>query len=232
MLFAGLNHSSHPRIIARIDSFESLSARYVWKVCTAQLHRFLFLYFRISLSRTQDQLHHSHRLPNEFYLTPCKDRAAIVRCGFREPTRGPGGAPVPVYAHVIQYRDTLEIDLQYYFFFAYNGPIVSWLPAAGTHEADWEHVTVRLAPDGHSIRAVYFDAYDWEGKWALQPATAVTAHDGYLLTEGTHPLVFAAKHSHSCYPWAGLHVSPNTASAVRTCSRVLGCNRNGASAEW
>lgn len=28
---------------------------------------------------------------------------------------------VPIYAHVIQYDDTKEIDIQYYFFYAYNG---------------------------------------------------------------------------------------------------------------
>ena len=59
---------------------------------------------------------HTAEEPNsDFYVTPTKDNKAVAYAGVRELDS------VPIYTHVIQYDDTKEIDIQYYFFYAYNG---------------------------------------------------------------------------------------------------------------
>jgi len=35
----------------------------------------------------------------------------------------------------------------------------------GSHEGDWEHITVRVSPDGEKIIGVYMAAHGWEGRW-------------------------------------------------------------------
>ena len=53
--------------------------------------------------------------------------------------------------------------MQYMTFLAYNGPykLFHWLYVGplGAHDADWEHVTVRLSPDGQDVRGVYYSAH-------------------------------------------------------------------------
>ena len=31
----------------------------------------------------------------------------------------------------------------------------------GAHDADWEHVTVRLSPDGSRVLGIYYSAHRW-----------------------------------------------------------------------
>lgn len=76
---------------------------------------------------------------------------------------------VPIYAHVKEtvnpkgVRDSLEIN--YMKFLAYNGSYKPFgvIPAGdlGAHDADWEHVTVRLTPDAQSLLGVYYSAHRW-----------------------------------------------------------------------
>ena len=57
--------------------------------------------------------------PNcDFYVSPSKDNKAIAYAGVKDVDS------VPVYAHVLQYDDTKEIDIQYFFFYAYNGTVL------------------------------------------------------------------------------------------------------------
>ena len=74
---------------------------------------------------------------------------------------------VPIYAHVKQtmgpkgVRDAIEIN--YMKFLAFNGSYkpFGWIPAGalGAHDADWEHVTVRLSPDAQHLLGAYYSAH-------------------------------------------------------------------------
>ena len=48
-------------------------------------------------------------------------------------------------------------------FLAFNGSyrVFGWIPAGdlGAHDADWEHVTARLSPDGSQLLGVYYSAH-------------------------------------------------------------------------
>lgn len=240
---------------------------------------------------------------------------------------------VPAYVHVVISQDGKELDLQYYLFFCYNGPLIGNLPTTGVHEGDWEHVTVRLrykdvenllsaktetlpaktdslpakteslsgktdsslssndhqslraravaaqkcevehtqsprkglirdktavgqavgfsatphpsdssksfpppAPtspeqsedrrqveqlsrspnictlsfglpiDCIYIRAIFMARHGNEGMWYTRPASSKdgSSRDGYVLSENTHVVVYAAKYSHASYPWSGI----------------------------
>lgn len=84
-------------------------------------------------------------------------------------------------------------DIQYWFFYAYNGDITTG--ADFEHEGDWEHVTVRLDENVQSIRQVFFHAHNTESEWR-QPGE-------FQLTAGTHPVAYSAKHTHATYSSAG-----------------------------
>lgn len=60
-------------------------------------------------------------------------------------------------------------------FLAYNGSykLFGWIPAGdlGAHDADWEHVTMRLTPDGRRVLGVYYSAHR-------------CAHSDFCLTQG------------------------------------------------
>ncbi|HKO57283.1 MAG TPA: Vps62-related protein [Thermoanaerobaculia bacterium] len=106
------------------------------------------------------------------------------------------------YAHVLAVpSQPSHLDIQYMFFFPYNGDIFL-LSIFGSHEGDWEHVTVRIDTSSNTIFAIYFSSHDSEGKWWNQPSTSSSSQDGYQLNSG-HPVVYCALSSHASYPWAG-----------------------------
>jgi len=91
-------------------------------------------------------------------------------------------------------------DVQYIFFYAYNGDM-AWGPVESAHEADFEHITVRVESDLKTVHAVYYAAHDGEGKWYSQ-ASSPGATDGYSMTAQSRPIVFSGLDSHASYPWA------------------------------
>ena len=101
------------------------------------------------------------------------------------------------------------LDLQYWFFYAFNGAesIVaqegrvheSSLTNMSFHEADWEHVVVRI-DSSSNIVGVYFAQHD-RGEW-VPPATQDPKH-GYSLTNGSQLVVYAGLGSHASYPRPG-----------------------------
>ena len=107
------------------------------------------------------------------------------------------------YAHVRfapgKYQGTY--DIQYIFFYAYNGDM-AWGPVESAHEADFEHITVRLDADLKTILGIYYSAHDGEGKWYSQPSSP-DVKDGYSITADGHPIVFSGLDSHASYPWSG-----------------------------
>jgi hypothetical protein len=106
--------------------------------------------------------------------------------------------PPPVYAHVRRYPNTL-IDIQYWFFYPYNGPAGI---GVGAHPGDWEHVTVRVdrntdtrfLPRGRLV-GVLFSAHDHEETWTQHPQLAAGANSA----TGIHPVAYVAHHSHANY---------------------------------
>lgn len=106
---------------------------------------------------------------------------------------------VPMYAvakDVVEDDGSLEaIEINYIIFFAYNGPYNIVGEKVGGHVGDFEHVTMRLCPNG-GLQGVYFNAHrNVDGNWV--PAKGVKMVDG-------RPYVYISKNSHGCYPSAGI----------------------------
>jgi hypothetical protein len=100
-----------------------------------------------------------------------------------------GGSPDPadwtVYGHAYRAADG-GVLLQYWFFYAYN-----YFLGFCDHDADWEHVTVRLGPAGRPAGA-WFARHDANapGVWVDWPR---------IRKEGFHPVVLSARGSHASY---------------------------------
>jgi hypothetical protein len=102
------------------------------------------------------------------------------------------------------------LDLQFWFFYGFNGPgkfrIVAGniftdyreMDTAGRHYGDWEHVTIRVARtgDGWGLRNVYLSRH----------AFTIWVNDlSKLQFSGTKPIVYAGRDSHAHYETAGMH---------------------------
>jgi hypothetical protein len=123
---------------------------------------------------------------------------AILTASIGEPARterlhpmpsARSGSPFPadwtVYGHAYRAADG-GVLLQYWFFYAFNS-----FHGLGDHDADWEHVTVRIDPAGRPLGAWYarHDA-NAPGVWAPWDS---------LRREGRHPVVLSALGSHASY---------------------------------
>lgn len=109
-------------------------------------------------------------------------------------------------------------DIQYWFCYGFNGPgfagvkvnlpwpigtkaaTVDTAPG-GDHEGDWEHILVRVGPDGE-IKHVYCSQHDG-GTW-YKPASSPGAHDGFTLDSNGHPIVYSALYGHPSYVYPGV----------------------------
>lgn len=123
-----------------------------------------------------------------------------------------------MYVHVRRATDPAGvadkdwIDIQYWFFYPYNGGIgglIYPMFPGGTHEGDWEHVTVRVSNwrdlSASAVEAVFFAAHGRaEGKWLVKSGNSPRS-GRYTLVDGKHPLVYSAYHSHASYENDGLH---------------------------
>ncbi|GMH40262.1 hypothetical protein BSKO_08166 [Bryopsis sp. KO-2023] len=105
----------------------------------------------------------------------------------------------PLYAVVKDIADkhgnTQAIEINYFFFCAFNSPYYIVGKGFGGHVGDFEHVTVRLCPDGR-LQGVYYNAHrNIDGNWV--PAKKVRLLEG-------RPLVYVARDHHGCYPSPGI----------------------------
>jgi hypothetical protein len=75
---------------------------------------------------------------------------------------------VPVYAHVKELVDPASgartaLEVNYMKFLAFNGSykLFGWIYVGelGAHDADWEHVTLRLSADARRVLGVYYSAH-------------------------------------------------------------------------
>ncbi len=131
--------------------------------------------------------------------------AAAIRAGDLE--------SATAYVHVVPVTaDSLGnsvewLDIQYWFFYAFNGAEsvvgqvrdgsldvhASKLTNLSYHQADWEHIVVRI-DSSLNIIGVFFAQHDG-GTWVYP--------GGYSLVNSTHVQVFAGLGSHASYPQAG-----------------------------
>jgi len=132
---------------------------------------------------------------------------------------------VPFYTHVNKNADG-DWQIFYIFLYAYNGAL--WLCGVpekterdcscfqvGGHQADIEHMTVIVDAVTERPKRFYYAAHGSNaGKW-LNP-------DEIQLWEGSHPVVYSAKHSHASYWLTG------------TICRCLGCisDHTGQGERW
>lgn len=107
-----------------------------------------------------------------------------------------------------------HIDLEFWFFYPFNGPgkfrvtvgnvftDYVQMQTCGRHYSDWEHVTVRLTPapgtpQGWSVQSVYLSRHSFS-VW-ISDLTK-------LQFSGTHPVIYVARDSHAHYPAANDHL--------------------------
>jgi hypothetical protein len=123
-----------------------------------------------------------------------------------QPTAHPnvGTTTAPVYVKTFAYPT--HIDIKYIFFYPFQGfqtfragilrgfttrkRNFEWA-RFGRHEADWEHITVRLDAVDLRLRGVFYGQHG-ESVWVEQPP----------LVDETHPVVLSALNSHASY-WTG-----------------------------
>jgi hypothetical protein len=138
--------------------------------------------------------------PSAFFLEQTDANGGDSLDAFRAATRqGPGSTGWICYAHVRPVSSG-TCDIQYIFFYAYNGDLLTGTPDSA-HEADMEHITVRVKGDFSSIEKVYYAAHDEEGKWYFPLSDNIT---GYPVTSDGRPVVYSALDSHASYPAAGV----------------------------
>jgi len=105
---------------------------------------------------------------------------------------------VPFYVRTVEHEE--YIDISYIFLYAYNsGYFLGPIYLGGEHEADIEHLTVRVVktedPDTSRILKIYYSAHGSpEGVW-------INASD--IEMENGHPVGYIAKGSHAMYPKQG-----------------------------
>jgi hypothetical protein len=117
------------------------------------------------------------------------------------------------FVSVLQGADGTYLDLQFWFFYAYNGPAKFHLTVGrvvddhvrmstcGRHYGDWEHVTLRL------VRARETSGLPWRLQDVYLSRHAFSKWLGgisALRFSGRHPIVYVARDSHAHYPSAGV----------------------------
>ena len=95
------------------------------------------------------------------------------------------------YVRTLPYTD--YADIQYWFFYPYNGDITPG-PLNFAHEGDFEHITVRVSYNGEMVQAFYA-AHDKEGQWH--------SPKDITMNSAGRPVVYSAKSSHASYPTSG-----------------------------
>lgn len=115
---------------------------------------------------------------------------------------------------VIEAPDRTHVDLQFWFFYPFNGPGKFHLTigkvvddrvkmnTCGRHYGDWEHVTLRL------VRAHAADTDAWRLQDVYLSRHSISQWLGGvsgLRFTGRHPIVYIARDSHAHYPSAGTH---------------------------
>lgn len=161
---------------------------------------------------TSEEEGRAHNSDDCLYLNiPRGPRERETRHGFR-PAAGVIEAPCYVNARAVP-DDPESFDIQYWFFYAFNGRD-GWHI---THEGDWEHVTVRVSNVSEPILlSTYLSAHGLDsGGWAA-PAPGPDAGAGLRVTPSGRPIVYSALGSHASYTNPGEHGRGRIKSSDRT----------------
>lgn len=107
---------------------------------------------------------------------------------------------VPLYCRVrdIEFNGAQMLEIVYIVHYAYNGSynIMGCIPL-GAHDADFEHITVRVLPASETIHSIYFAAHaSRDGMWWTPKDQVVELEDGL------RPHVYVAHNGHGHYPWS------------------------------
>jgi hypothetical protein len=152
----------------------------------------------------------------DYYLSP---ESGAVHRGETDTNK------VPYYVHVAAV-DGRVVELQYYFFYPYNGPVPLFCnPSAGVktlgaHEGDWEGVRLRVDVDARAIIEVYLATHGDQGI-PLRHSTQGAGDPTHYQVIGKRPVVYAAFHSHASYP----DIAKHTRLKGLTCDRCTGGRR-------
>ena len=114
------------------------------------------------------------------------------------------------------------VQLQFWFFYGYNGPAKFHLrvgevysqdvemDTSGRHSGDWEHVTLELVcpAGGDSLSENSSVAANWQLRrvYLSRHSLTIWADRSELTFDGDHPLIYAARDSHAHYASPGLTV--------------------------
>jgi hypothetical protein len=118
----------------------------------------------------------------------------------------PGQPQAPFYGVVIDNPDMSATDLLFMFFYAYNGLAGRAFYEIGVHEADLEHVIIRLSQDQSTIVGMYCQAHasdDAFSQWYYPPSSSEHPNFTFYDTSNQHPTVYSAAESHASYTAAG-----------------------------
>jgi hypothetical protein len=159
--------------------------------------------------------HNGQRDGTDLYLDiPRGPDQHNTRRGFR-PNDGQLSAPCYVNARSAP-DNSAAFDLQYWFFYPFNGREGRRI----THEGDWEHVTVRVTNDSEPrLIAVYISAHGQNnGGWAF-PDNGVEVGPILQFASGGNPIVYSALGSHASYSSAGVYKQSWPKAGDRTSDR-------------
>ena len=107
------------------------------------------------------------------------------------------------YTHPHYIDQGRAIEINYILFFPFNGQAFTHSKlinrlffrfGVGFHEGDFEHITVRVSPDGSKVYGVYYSAHANEETWLTQDIP---------VTPQGQPLAYVALNTHANYPIAG-----------------------------
>lgn len=133
------------------------------------------------------------------------------------PESARGGDLASAVAYVHPYRGAGVTDLQFWFFYAYNGqgtlyvnpPLLPSfdvdLAPFGEHTGDWEHVTLRVDDATGTLQSIYLSQHSG-GEWVTNPMKDMEF-------EGGRPVVYASRNGHAAYRTASMNLSETGSSA-------------------
>lgn len=132
------------------------------------------------------------------------------------PDAARGGDLASALAYVHPHRGAGFTDLQFWFFYAYNGqgtlnidpPLVPSfdvdLAPFGEHTGDWEHVTLRVDDTTEALQSVYLSQHSG-GEWVTDPMKDMEFESG-------RPVVYSSRNGHASYRKAGMNLSETGSS--------------------
>lgn len=99
------------------------------------------------------------------------------------------------YTHVYR-RHEKKFDIQYWFFFPYNGGRQSCLRIKDNHEGQWKCLTLRFYDN--ELRGIHYPGIGWK---RVRDVTFV---------DSTHPVVYFSHWNHNMYPGQGKFKTEST----------------------